>query len=513
MLRLSTTVKLNVDIGIAVQEVSKKQSIFRQIPSIDRLLAQPQAHASIEQFGRSAVTSAYQVAVDEFRSTVASGNDEISQDAQGNLILNQGDSIDMHLHADARGRLMQNMSPSLTPVFNTTGTVLHTNLGRAVMPEQAIDAMSRVARQASNLEFNLSTGRRGERDDHVAARLCELTGAEAATVVNNNAAAVLIALNTVAEGASVAVSRGELVEIGGSFRIPDVMSKAGCQLIEVGTTNRTHLYDFEKSIADGASAIMKVHTSNYRIEGFSSAVAEHELVDLCSAHNIPFINDLGSGVLVDLAEMGLPPEPTVAQTIDSGTSLVTFSGDKLLGGPQCGIIVGTKYWIDKVKQNPLKRALRTDKHTLAALEALLQIYAQPETLQQHIPGLRQITRPVDKIQQMAELVLPAIVERFGYCADISIEQTSSQIGSGALPVETLPSISIQIEPNSRDTGDAEMKSGKDVESLTANGIAKALRELPIPVIGRIHHGCVLLDMRCIEDSESFIQNMVADKIN
>ena len=387
------------------------------------------------------------------------------------------------------------------------------------MPEQAVDAMLRVARHPSNLEFDLSSGRRGERDDHVAARLCELTGAEAATVVNNNAAAVLIALNTVAEGSCVAVSRGELVEIGGSFRIPDVMSKAGCQLIEVGTTNRTHLYDFEQAIADGAKALMKVHTSNYRIEGFSSAVDEKELVDLCLAHNIPFINDLGSGVLVDLAEMGLPAEPTVAESVASGASLVTFSGDKLLGGPQCGIIVGTKYWIDKVKQNPLKRALRTDKHTLAALEALLQIYAQPETLQKHIPGLRQITRPVDQIQKVAERVLPVIKERFGHCANISIEHTSSQIGSGALPVETLPSISIQIEPFADNSNEKQSQSSVDtqseesLQSLTANGIVKSLRELSIPVIARIHRGSVLLDMRCIEDTDSFIQNMTVIKSN
>jgi len=506
-----------------VQDVNKIQSILRQIPSIDRLLTDEQACASVEQFGRSAVTSAYKVSVDEFRKNINSENSYLLQETSDQSVSEQAQLISDILHATTRKRLMQESRPSLSPVFNTTGTVLHTNLGRAVMPEQAIDAMLRVARDPSNLEFNLSTGRRGERDDHVAARLCELTGAEAATVVNNNAAAVLIALNTVAEGSSVAVSRGELVEIGGSFRIPDVMSKAGCQLIEVGTTNRTHLYDFEQSIAAGANAIMKVHTSNYRIEGFSSAVAESELVELCVTHNIPFINDLGSGVLVDLAEMGLPAEPTVAESVASGASLVTFSGDKQLGGPQCGIIVGTKYWIDKVKQNPLKRALRTDKHTLAALEALLQIYAQPETLQQHIPGLRQITRPVDQIQQIAERVLPVIEQRFGHHANISIEHTSSQIGSGALPVETLPSISIQIEPYSENTNQAQTKNQSDsqrgaqhrgsCQPLTANSIVKSLRELTIPVIARIHRGSVLLDMRCIEDSDAFIQNMAVNKSN
>jgi len=498
-----------------VQDVNSNQSILRQIPSIERLLRDEQACASVEQFGRIAATSAYQVSVDEFRKNINCKDNNLLPEISGQSAEEQALLISEFLHDKARKRLMQEARPSLSPVFNTTGTVLHTNLGRAVMPEQAIDAMLRVARHPSNLEFDLATGRRGERDDHVAARLCELTGAEAATLVNNNAAAVLIALNTVAEGSSVAVSRGELVEIGGSFRIPDVMSKAGCQLLEVGTTNRTHLYDFEQSISEGAKAIMKVHTSNYRIEGFSSAVAENELVDLCVTHDIPFINDLGSGVLVDLAEMGLPAEPTVAESVASGASLVTFSGDKLLGGPQCGIIVGKKCWIDKVKQNPLKRALRTDKHTLAALEALLQIYAQPETLQQHIPGLRQITRPVDHIQRVAERVLPVMLERFGHCANITIAQTASQIGSGALPVETLPSISIQIDPFSKNANAAKSQADSQSEEAsqpaTANSIVKSLRELAIPVIARIHRGSVWLDMRCIEDVESFIQNLAVNK--
>jgi len=409
------------------------------------------------------------------------------------------------LHQAAATLLQQSLAPSLKPVYNVTGTVLHTNLGRSLLPATAIEAMNAVASQPCNLEYNIDNGKRGQRDHHVEALLCELTGAQAATVVNNNAAAVLLVLNAMAEGHSVAVSRGELVEIGGSFRVPDIMKKAGCHLYEVGTTNRTHLYDFERALDDDAAAVMRVHTSNYRIEGFSTEVPEAELARLCHDRGVPFLNDLGSGLLVDLSQFDLPTEPTVREAVESGADVVTFSGDKLLGGPQCGLIVGRKDLIDKINANPLKRALRCDKLTLASLQVLLQLYSQPERLQEQVPALRLITRKQSDIRKIAEQVLPAVAECFSTSAKVRVEDSNSQIGSGALPVESLASCSVVLAP---------MQSGSDNDSTTAtaNSIAKQLRNLPAPVIGRIHKDEVWLDMRCIEDTASFIANFQSKKI-
>lgn len=478
------------------------RKLLRQIPSIDKLLGDPVANHLITLHGRLAVVSAYRVAVKTCRDALVKdcGSGESNQTDVFNC--SSEEELSAVIHKLAEDHIQTSAQMSLRPVFNATGTVLHTNLGRALMPDAAISAMQHIAGQPSNLEFDLQTGRRGERDNHVVELICELTGAEAATVVNNNAAAVLIALNTVAEDASVAVSRGELVEIGGSFRIPDVMKKANCHLHEVGTTNRTHLKDFQAAIEAGVRAIMRVHTSNYRIDGFTATVDESELAALCHAHDLPFLNDLGSGVLVDLTAFGLPQEPTVKEAVVAGADIVTFSGDKLLGGPQCGILVGSQRWIDKVRKNPLKRALRTDKHTLAALEALLKLYRNPDQLTQSIPAMRHFTRSLNDIRQTAEKILPAVAQRFYERCEVSIETSASQIGSGALPVQNLDSLAIKITP-SNDI----RPSSVDSESNNIEAIARELRSLSIPVIGRIHRSAVWLDIRCIEDPDSFISNL------
>ena len=375
---------------------------------------------------------------------------------------------------------------TLIPVFNLTGIVLHSNLGRAQLCESAITAVTEVAAGASNLEFDLASGKRGDRESHIEAMICELTGAEAATAVNNNAAAVLLALNTLAMGQKVAVSRGELVEIGGSFRIPDIMSRAGCSLVEVGTTNRTHLSDYATGIDADTALLMKVHTSNYRIEGYTTTPTETELGNLATGLGIPFMIDLGSGNLLNFDAFNLPKEPTVADAIRQGADLVTFSGDKLLGGPQAGLIAGRADLIAQIKSNPLKRALRLDKMTLAALAETLKLYNHPETLHDNLPTLRLITRPKADIEQVAIALLPTLASALGPQFHVSVEETLSQIGSGSLPVETLPSSALKIAPH----------SGVDVD---LRALSSAFRELPRPVIGRIHQGALWFDLRCLED--------------
>ena len=499
---------------------------LRNLPSIDVLLLEDPALALVEEHGRTAVRAVYQQAVQQHRekilaagktgknnvaavanSTEAKKNGanknagKSSNQSANNSSAQNGheQNLSVELHQVAATLLQDSLVPSLIPVYNVTGTVLHTNLGRSLLPAAAIEAMNGVASQPCNLEYNIDNGKRGQRDHHVEDLLCELTGAEAATVVNNNAAAVLLVLNAMAEGNSVAVSRGELVEIGGSFRVPDIMKKAGCQLYEVGTTNRTHLYDFERALDDNAAAVMRVHTSNYRIEGFSTEVPEAELASLCHDRGVPFLNDLGSGLLVDLSQFDLPTEPTVREAVESGADVVTFSGDKLLGGPQCGLIVGRKDLVARINANPLKRALRCDKLTLASLQVLLQLYSQPERLQEQVPALRLITRKQSDIRNMAEQVLPAVADYFSDTARVRVEDSNSQIGSGALPVESLASCSLVLQPLQSGSGD---KSSK----ISPNSIAQLLRRLPTPVIGRIHKDEVWLDMRCVENTESFVAN-------
>ena len=370
--------------------------------------------------------------------------------------------------------------------------MLHTNLGRAVLPEVAIAAASAAMRYPAALEFDLETGGRGERDDIVRGLVCELTGAEDAIVVNNNAAAVFLLLNALAAGRETIVSRGELIEIGGAFRIPEIMARAGTRLVEVGTTNRTHMKDYAGAINANTALLMKVHTSNYRIEGFTKEVSAKELAPLARENGIALVDDLGSGTLVDLARYGLVRERTVQDAITDGTDLVTFSGDKLLGGPQAGFIVGRRDLVRACAKNPIKRAVRLDKVRLAALEATLRLYRNPDRLAETLPTLRFFTRQPAELGELARRLAPVLAPRLlGFA--IAARDCASQIGSGALPTETIPSVGIACEPVDKKT------AGGQVETLAA-----AFRRLPIPVIGRIDKGALLLDLRCLDDEAGFV---------
>jgi L-seryl-tRNA(Ser) seleniumtransferase len=392
--------------------------------------------------------------------------------------------------------LEQANAPSMRRVFNLTGTVLHTNLGRAVLPESAIAAAVHAMSSAIALEFDVGGAVRGERDDHVRGLIRELTGAEDACIVNNNAGAVLLVLNTLGAGKEAIVSRGELIEIGGAFRLPDIMNRAGARLVEVGTTNRTHLTDYQQALSDNTGVILKAHTSNYLIQGFTKVVPAPELSALARTHRIPFVNDLGSGALVDFNRYGLRQEPTVREALAEGADLVTFSGDKLLGGPQAGIVAGTSELVARVAKNPMKRALRMDKIRLAALEAVLKLYRDPDRLPQSLPTLRYFVRSKVEIAAVAtrlrERVATALSEDF----TASVADCASQIGSGALPLETLPSAGIAITP-----------VGRKGAGTRLGELAIAFRNLPIPVIGHVKDGALVLDLRCLDDEAAFLAQL------
>lgn len=444
--------------------------------------------ALAEEYGTACVKAELRFQLDELRRGILSGDGSV-RDALAS------DHVHEQLIAATKSSVTQQFASSLLPVLNLTGTVIHTNLGRASLPHEAVAAMEVAALQATNLEFDLESGARGDRDAHIEASLCAICGAEAATVVNNNAAAVLLVLNTLARDRNVLISRGELVEIGGSFRIPDVMVSAGCLLREVGTTNRTHLKDFESAIDEQTALIMRVHTSNYQIQGFTQAVPPAGLSELARGRGLPYVSDLGSGTLVDLARYGLPKEPTVEQELKQGANLVTFSGDKLLGGPQAGVIVGDKALIAKIKANPLKRALRIDKITMAALAEVLNLYRDPERLTQRLPVLRDMTRSKEQIRQLAENLLPQVQQLLNSYAEVNVESCKSQIGSGSLPTELLPSFALVMTPIAK-------KGQRDAALLD---LAKRMRELPKPVIGRIHDGKLFLDLRCLVNPADLLE--------
>ncbi len=400
--------------------------------------------------------------------------------------------------ADAVLWLEADDRPNARAVFNLTGTVLHTNLGRAILAEAAVEAATVAMREALALEFDLSQGKRGERDALVRGLLCELTGAEDATVVNNNAAAVLLALNTLAKGKEAIVSRGELIEIGGAFRMPEIMTRAGARLVEVGTTNRTHEKDYATAINPKSGLILKVHTSNYWIEGFTKSVSGKAISALARASHVPLLHDLGSGTLVDLMRYGLTHEQTVADAVAEGADLVTFSGDKLLGGPQAGFIVGRRELIARLNRNPMKRALRIDKIRLAAIEATLRLYRDPDRLAERLPTLRMMARPIADIEAAARRLQPVVAAAVGSDFVVDLIACSSQIGSGSLPTEAIPSAGIALRVA------AAHGKGRALAALT-----HAFRTLDRPVIGRVEDDALMLDFRCLEDEALFSRNLAA----
>ena len=460
----------------------RSQPARLNLPSVDRLLGLASVQVLLPLHGRTQVVGAIRRMLDEARAALQNGMPRRAAVAEQ-------DWSDAPVGAALAARLAAAARPALRPVFNLTGTVLHTNLGRAPLPEEAIEAVAMAMRGACNLEYDLDTGARGDRDDLITGLLRELTACEAATVVNNNAAAVFLALNTLAARKEVIVSRGEQIEIGGAFRLPDIMARAGCKLREVGTTNRTHLADYEAAIGPKTGLILKVHTSNYVVQGFTASVEEAALGALAAKHGVPLMVDLGSGALVDMTRWGLPGEPLPQDTIANGAAVVTFSGDKLLGGPQAGIVVGSKALVNRIKKNPLKRALRAGKMTLAALEAVLRLYRDPDRLPQRLTTLRLLSRSAGEIRELALRLQPAIERALAGRALAAVEDCRSQIGSGALPVESLPSACIAIRP---------AKPGKG-EGRALAAIEKAFRLLPMPVIGRISEGAFRLDLRCLQE--------------
>jgi L-seryl-tRNA(Ser) seleniumtransferase len=453
-----------------------RQRYLRAIPAVDELLRDSKAQAFFNFHSKDLVVTSIRRVLEKKRQEILRSTKE----EEAKAIRVDTESI----FPEVADELAAAHRPSLRPVINATGVVLHTNLGRSPLSQEALGNVAKIAQQYSNLEFDVTVGERGSRYEHVEELLCRLTGAESALVVNNNAAAVLLSLNSLAEGKEVIVSRGQLVEIGGSFRIPDVMKKSGARLTEVGTTNRTHREDYEKAINNQTALLLKVHTSNFRILGFTAEVTLPELVALGRSNGLPVMEDLGSGCLLDLSRYGLDQEPTVQQSIATGADLITFSGDKLLGGPQAGIIVGGKNTIDRLKKNPLTRALRIDKLTLAGLEPTLRAYLNQEQAIRTIPVLRMLTVPVEilerrtkRFQRRLKKALPA--------AQVKLKEESSQVGGGALPLQELPTWVIALAS----------------PKISAAALAERLRKNDPPVIVRVKEEEVLLDLRTVEEKE------------
>mgnify|MGYP001181025166 CR=1 FL=1 len=456
--------------------MSDRRALLRQIPAIDKILQNPGLASLAENCPHTLLVEAAQTTVEKLRRILLDEHAPLPDV-----------SIDK-VATQTLVKVKQLLQPSLRRVINVSGTLLHTNLGRAPLCSQALAAIDVVSRGYSNLEFDLETGQRGKRFRHVEDMVCRLTGAEAATVVNNNAGAVLLALAALASGREALVSRGELIEIGGSFRIPDIMAAGNVDLVEVGTTNKTHLDDYRRAITPETGLILKVHTSNYRIVGFTQSVSGSDLAELGHQHEIPILEDLGSGLLLDLTDYGLPPEPTVKEAIKTGVDILTFSGDKLLGGPQAGIIVGRKEYVDRLRAHPLARALRIDKMTLAALEATLRLYLDPQRALREVPTLSMLAQTKDESQERAAGLLAFLEEKLSGRAKLGTVEIQSTIGGGALPLAELSGFGIALNP----TG------------ISANQLAERLRDTQPPVVGRVRDELFIIDPRTLAKDEDLL---------
>ncbi|MEN8730586.1 MAG: L-seryl-tRNA(Sec) selenium transferase [Desulfuromonadales bacterium] len=453
--------------------MTDRRALLRTLPAIDKLLATPQLTELAKFQPHQLIVEAAQRIVDDLRGQLL---DEAAPLP----------GLELETVAGQVTALVSELSkPSLRRVINVTGTLLHTNLGRAPLCQDALNAITDISQGYSNLEYDLEAGQRGKRFMHVEELICRLTGGEAATVVNNNAGAVMLALAALAGGHSALVSRGELIEIGGSFRIPDIMAASGVKLVEVGTTNKTHLDDYRDTISKQTALILKVHTSNYRILGFTETVSSEALAELAREHDIPVLEDLGSGLLIDLNAYGLPKEPTVREALKTGIDLVTFSGDKLLGGPQAGIIVGRRAVIGKIRKHPMARALRIDKLTLAALEATLRHYLDPQKALTAIPTLQMLAVPAEDLQQRCDNLLPRLQKALGEAAELNVCEACATVGGGALPLAELPGWVIALAPR----------------SISLNQLTNRLRQGDPPVIGRVQDGRFLIDPRTLNDED------------
>ena len=450
-------------------------TLLSRLPKVDQLLEEPALQTLLDHIPRRLVLRAIRETLDHLRRDIlAQGESFPVEELEGSSIMARiGDQ------AEKLNR------PNFRQVVNGTGVIIHTNLGRSLMTETAVAALVKAAGHYSNLEYDLDGGQRGTRYSHVEDLLCQLTGAEAGLVVNNNAAAVLISLDTLAQGRQVIVSRGELVEIGGAFRIPEVMARSGAILVEVGTTNKTHLRDYEAAINEETALIMKVHQSNFRIIGFTHQVDVKELTDLAHGHGLPVLEDLGSGSLIDFSVLGLRKEPTVGETVASGVDVTTFSGDKLLGGPQAGIIVGRRELIDRIKKNPLNRALRIDKFTLASLEATLRLYLDERQALEGVPTLRMIAAPYSVLRQRASKLKRLLSGKIGPGLQIGLADGYSTIGGGAMPEQGLKTRLVTVRPL----------------TMSVNHLEELLRSLETPIIGRIENDLLVLDVRTMGDDD------------
>ncbi|MCI5194347.1 MAG: L-seryl-tRNA(Sec) selenium transferase [Candidatus Electrothrix sp. AU1_5] len=450
------------------------QKILRLIPSVDDCLLALLQDQEFKTIPPMLLKKGIRTVLDKQRQKVLNGDNVQPKDLTLPVLL---DAIQQQIRT-----LHQ---PLFQRVINATGVIIHTNLGRSLLPGDTLRQLSDTSGNYSNLEFDLATGKRGSRYALVEELLCELTGAEAALVVNNNAAAVLLALDTLAKKKEVIVSRGQLVEIGGSFRIPDVMARSGAKLIEVGATNRTHLSDYRQAITANTGLLLKVHTSNYRIIGFTSEVKNRELVSLGRELQLPVMEDLGSGCLVDLSPYGLHKEPTVQEAVASGMDVITFSGDKLLGGPQAGIILGSRELIERIKKNPMNRALRIDKFTLSALESILRLYQDPQTVFERIPTLRMLSAPLEEVQHRAEQLAEVLYKSISRYCTVEVDEVMSRVGGGAMPEQNLASSAVVLQPL----------------TITLNRLEQQLRTLDTPLIGRAENDCLVLDMRTVRSDE------------